>query len=71
MLEIRKAVITLDETELIELEKIIIDGDKGEALSFLKKIVYDRIVHSQQGKLKSHLDYRGDVVEKFKAQPKQ
>jgi len=56
MLEIRKAAIAFDEKELLELERIITDGDEKEALMFLKKSVYDKITRSQQGKLKSHLD---------------
>jgi hypothetical protein len=68
MLEIRKAVITLDEKELIELERIIADSEEKGALRFLKKAVYDRIVYSQQGRLKSHLETRGDPVDKFRGQ---
>lgn len=56
MLEIKKSAVSFDEEEIIELERIIIDNDKEEALRFLKKQVYDRILRSQQGKLKSHLD---------------
>ena len=56
MLEIKKAAITFNEEELLELEQIIIDHDEREALMFLKKSVYDRIAKSQHGKLKSHLD---------------
>jgi hypothetical protein len=56
MLEIKKTAIALDEQELLELERIITDGEEKEALKFLKKAVYAKIVHSQQGKLKSHLD---------------
>jgi len=56
MLEIRKTVVSLDERDLIELERIITDADEKEALRFLKKSVYDWIAHSQQGRLKSHLD---------------
>ena len=41
---------------LPELERVVIDGDEKGALSFLKKAPYDKITHSQQGKLKSHLD---------------
>ncbi len=66
MLEIRKAVITLDENEMIELERIIADNEEKNALRFLKKSVYDRVVHSQQGRLKSHLETRGDPVDKFR-----
>jgi len=65
MLEIRKVAITFDEQELIELERIIMDGEEKEALNFLKKAVYNKITHSQQGKLKSHLDTGNNPVERF------
>jgi hypothetical protein len=45
----------------MELERIVTDGDEKEALSFLKKSIYERILHSQQGKLKSHLDAASPV----------
>jgi hypothetical protein len=66
MLEIKKTAIALEEIELIELERIIIDGDKDEALRFLKKFVYAKVVYSQQGKLKSHLDGESNPAESFK-----
>ena len=56
MLEIRNAVVSFEANDLMELERIITDNDAREALKFLKKCVYDRISHSQQGKLKSHMD---------------
>ena len=59
MLEIRRTAIALDEKELLELERIVTDGDEKEAFRFLRKIVYDRIAHAQQGRLKSHLDTGG------------
>ena len=65
ILEIRKTAIALDEKELVELERIITDSDKKEALRFLKKIVYDKVARSQQGKLKSHLDTGVNPVEGF------
>jgi hypothetical protein len=64
MLEIMKTVVSYDEKDLIELERIITDRDEKDALMFLKRSVYDRISHSQQGKLKSHLDGT-NPVEKF------
>jgi hypothetical protein len=64
MLEIKKAAVCFDEQELMVLERILTDGDEKEALKFLKKIVYDKIVHSQQGRLKSHLD-TSSPVEQF------
>jgi len=66
MLEIKKTAIALDEQELLELERIMLDRDAKEALNFLKKSVYEKVARSQQGKLKSHLDTSGDAVEKFK-----
>jgi len=65
MLEIRKTAISLDEKELLELERIITDADEKEALSFLRKAVYNKIARSQQGKLKSHLDTGDNPVERF------
>jgi hypothetical protein len=65
MLEIRKAAVAFDENELMELERIMVDSDKDEAMRFLKKCVYERILHSQQGRLKSHLD-TANPVEQFK-----
>lgn len=61
MLEIKKSVIAFEESDLLELERIITDADEKEALSFLKKSVYDRILHAQQGRLKSHLDVSNPV----------
>jgi hypothetical protein len=65
MLEIRRAAVAFDEKDLMELERIMVDSDKDEAMRFLKKCVYDRILHSQQGRLKSHLD-TANPVEQFK-----
>ena len=69
MLEIKKTVVSLDEQDLTELEIIITDADEKEALKFLKKSIYDRIAHSQQSRLKSHLD-SGNPVEGFMQQDK-
>jgi len=65
MLEIRRTAIALDEEELLELERVIIDRNEKEALTFLKKAVYDKITRSQQGRLKSHLDTGVNPVEGF------
>ena len=56
MLEMRKMVVSLENADLLELEGIIMDGDEKEALKYLKKTIYDRVVQEQQGRLKSHLD---------------
>lgn len=34
MLEIRKTAVSLDERDLLELERIVTDGDEKEALRF-------------------------------------
>ncbi|MDP3879151.1 MAG: hypothetical protein Q8Q07_02450 [Dehalococcoidales bacterium] len=61
MLEIRKAAVPLDEKEVMDLERFVTDNDKEEALKFLKRSIYDRIAHAQQGRLKSHLDAASPV----------
>ena len=61
MLEIRKTAVSLEERDLLELERIITDSDEKEALRFLKKSIYDRIAQAQQGRLKSHLDVANPV----------
>ena len=61
MLEIRKTAVSLDERDVMELERIVTDNDGKEALKFLKKSIYDRIAHAQQGRLKSHLDAASPV----------
>ena len=66
MLEIKRAAISLNEQELLQLERVITDKDEKEALSFLKKAVYDKISRSQQGTLKSHLDTGSNPVERFR-----
>jgi len=65
MLEIKKTAIALDEKELLELERIVTDSDEKGALSFLRKAVYNKITHSQQERLKSHLDTGSNPVERF------
>ncbi len=61
MLEIKKSAVSLDEEEVMELERIITDNDEKGALRFIKKAIYDRVLHSQQGRLKSHLDAANPV----------
>ncbi len=64
MLEMKRSAVSFDEKDLMELEVIVTDGDEKGALSFVKRAVYDRILHAQQGKLKSHLDGT-NPVERF------
>ena len=67
MLESRKTAVALEEEELVELQRIIIDHDEKEALRFLRKVIYNKIAKSQGGRLKCHLDSGGESpVEKFK-----
>lgn len=66
MLEIKRTAIALDDGDLIELERIIIDGDREQALKFLKKSVYEKVLHSQQGRLKSHLDGESNPADGFR-----
>jgi hypothetical protein len=61
MLEARKTAVSFDEQDIMELQRIVIDSDEKEALKFVKKAIYERILHSQQGKLKSHLDAANPV----------
>ena len=67
MLESRKTAVAIEEEELVELQRIIIDRDEKEALKFLKKVVFDKVLRSQKGRLSCHLD-TGDEspMEKFK-----
>ncbi len=61
MLEFRKTAISFDEQDIMTLERIITDADEKEALRFLGKSIYDRILYSQKGRLKSHLDSANPV----------
>ena len=61
MLKIRKTTVSFDERDLMELERIVTDDDEKDALKFVKSAVYNRILHSQQGRLKSHLDAANPV----------
>lgn len=61
MLEIKNTAVSFDEGDLMELERIVTDGDEKEALRFIKRSIYDRILHSQHGRLKSHLDAANPV----------
>ena len=66
MLEMRKAAVTLEPAQLMELERIVTDEDRDEALTFLRKHIYNTVLKSQQGRLKSHLDGNTDPVGDFK-----
>ena len=48
MLEIKRTAIPLEERELLELERILADGDEKSAGKFVKKSIYDKILRAQQ-----------------------
>jgi hypothetical protein len=50
ILELKKTAITFDESDILELEKIIIDSDEKKAFQFLKKSIYDKVLHAQQSR---------------------
>ena len=66
MLEIKPSVVSLSSEEMMELERIVTDGDREEAFQFLRKSVYNKIAKSQSNRLACHLDGGGDPVSKFK-----
>jgi len=65
MLEIVRKSLALEPEEVMELERIITDDDKEEALRFLKKSVYRKLLTSQENRLKSHLDGDRDPAGTF------
>lgn len=65
MLSITRKALTLEADEVMELERIITDEDKEEALRFLKKSVYRKLLTSQENRLKSHLDGDRDPAKSF------
>jgi hypothetical protein len=56
MLSITHQVLNLEPEEVLELERILTDGDREGAYAFLKKAVYRKLLGSQENRLKSHLD---------------
>lgn len=66
MLEITRKTLALEPEEVMELERIITDDDKEEALRFLKKSVYRKLLTSQENRLKSHLNGDKDPSGSFK-----
>jgi hypothetical protein len=67
MLESRKAAVAIEEAELVELQRIIIDHDEKGAFEFLKEVIYKKVHSSQKGRLKSHLDTGGgNPVDRFR-----
>jgi len=66
MLEIKKQAIALEPEDLMELERIITDQDQAGAYAFLKKAIYQRLLVSQGGRLKCHLDGEANPAQGFK-----
>jgi hypothetical protein len=65
MLTITRKVVSLEQDEVMILERIITDDDREEALRFLKKNVYKKLAASQEDRLKSHLDGDRDPAGSF------
>jgi hypothetical protein len=65
MLEITRKTVTLEPQEVMEIERIVTDEDQEEAFMFLKKKVYQRLITSQENRLKSHLDGCQDPASTF------
>ncbi len=42
--------VTLSEAERLELEQIVMDGDRDAALGFLKRAVHAKIERAEKGK---------------------
>jgi hypothetical protein len=49
----------------MEIERIITDEDQEEAFIFLKKKIYQKLITSQENRLKSHLDGCNDPASTF------
>jgi hypothetical protein len=54
MLEITRKTLSLKPEEVIDLERIVLDGNREGAFAFVKNI-YRKLVASQEGRLKSPL----------------
>ena len=65
MLEITQKTLTLEPQEVMEIERIITDENQEEAFIFLKKKIYQRLLASQENRLKSHLDGCNDPATSF------
>ena len=46
-----KLVITLDEWDLVELERIVLDRDAEAALEYLRRVVWERVRQARRGRL--------------------
>ena len=50
MLRPEREVVILDKKDILKIEKILGYHVAGKALRFLKKVIYNRIARSQQGR---------------------
>ena len=48
MLESRKTALVLDEKDLLDLERVVVGADDKDALIFLQKKIYDKVVAIQR-----------------------
>ncbi len=51
-----KVGITLDEQQQSELQMILTDADAGEALRFLKDVIWDQVQAVRRKALRGHLE---------------
>jgi len=65
MLKIEKKAVMLEPAEVMELERIITDGDQEGAYQFLRRIIYQKCLSSQENRLKSHLNGCSDPAAVF------
>ncbi len=66
MLTMTRKVVPLEPEEVMTLERIVTDGDRDEALLFLKKNIYKKLAVSQSDRLQSHLDGDSDPSGSFR-----
>jgi hypothetical protein len=65
MLEAKREAVALEPQDLVELEQILMDGDRDAAFLFLKDRIYKRVLSAQHNRLKSHLDGTSDPSGSF------
>ncbi len=54
----KTVTITLTEEELMELEVIVVDEDKDEALRFLRDVIKKKVFSAEEGHCKPPSDWR-------------
>ena len=48
----KKKLISLNEEDLLKIEQIVIDGDKDEALNFIKEVIKKQVDRENASKMK-------------------